>query len=110
MNVLITYDISARHGEVKKRMKTKKYHDFWKSMDKLYYLPNTNLWKDVTTAEIAIEDLKAVIESINSEISLQKDKIRLERCISVEFEKWDGIPHSRRSSCGNFKLMKKICA
>lgn len=94
MNVLITYDINKKHAEVKSAMQKLGYMDSWTVDNTRYYLPNTTLWKKETSPSQAVEDIKSVITALNN--SSPNNKIKLERCISVSFDKWDGIsgePH-----------------
>lgn len=94
MNVLITYDISNKHPEVKAAMQAEKYKDYWTQDNQTYYLPNTTLWKmanDITPTSVLAEFQKAVAD-LNANIPVVKDKIKIERCVAVQFTTWQGIP------------------
>ncbi len=92
MEAYITYDVS-NHGqsEVKSGMKKLGYSDRWKAHDKIYYLPNTTLWKDDTELSQACADIKSVIANINAGRAAN-NKVHLERCIVVSASPWFGIP------------------
>lgn len=97
MNALITYDISARHTEVKAAMLAngRGYFDSWSSNNQTYYLPNTSLWKPNTTPQTAKAEIQQVIQALNLN-QPANNQIRLERCVAVEWSKWDGIPGDAR--------------
>lgn len=94
IKILITYDISSKHSEVKKGMLAKGYKDtVLDANNKKVYLPNTSLVieKEGMTAPKAVDDLKAVIEAVNA-----SPKIKLERAFSVQYTFWGGVfgePH-----------------
>lgn len=92
MNVLITYDVSQRQSEVKQKMIELGYYDRWSAFDKIYYLPQTTLWKNnVLDLKTALADLRKAIESLNLYRSAQQPLIELKRCIVVSANPWDGI-------------------
>lgn len=92
MDALITYDVS-KHGnsEVKAGMLAKGYLDNWKFGETIYYLPSTSLWKSKTDLSTALADIKSVVAAINKTRS-PNNQVRLERCIVVPCDSWDGIP------------------
>ena len=96
-NVLLTYDISQRHSEVKAALRKKSFFDYWTDNKVTYYLPNTTMWKkgDGVTANSILDDINAVIADLNRNEPANRF-IRLERCMSVAFVGWSGIagePH-----------------
>jgi hypothetical protein len=97
MNALITYDVSNKQPEVKKGMKDLDYLDYWTLDRKTYYLPNTTLWKRDASAATAIADMKKVIFSLNEKIIKKDEKIKLERCVAVDFTTWDAIEGDKHS-------------
>jgi hypothetical protein len=97
VQVLLTYDISQRHSEVKAALKDKGFHDSWTVEKIKYNLPNTTMWKkgDSVTALSVKSDMEMVIADLNRYASFDKT-IKIERCISVVFSSWAGItgePH-----------------
>ncbi|MCX2473528.1 hypothetical protein OQZ33_04205 [Pedobacter sp. MC2016-05] len=100
MEVLITYDISNQHPEVKAAMLKKGFHDYWVSDKKTYNLPNTSLWKkgngiNVTTV---LNEFNQAINKLNSATPLTKNKIKIERCIVVECTVWAGIQGEKHAT------------
>lgn len=100
VNILLTYDISSKHSEVKKAMKAKGYTDhIIDGQNKTVYLPNTslNLKKEGAAAAQAREDLRAVIAAINSSLPVNAQVV-LERQFSVRYDDWAAIygnPHQQ---------------
>ena len=92
-NVLLTYDISQRHSEVKAALKAKGLRDSWTNENVKYNLPNTTMWKmgDIVTPTTVLADMNTVIADLNRNQPADK-VIRLERCMSVAFAGWAGIP------------------
>jgi len=87
-DALITYDVSSKQIEMKERLKVKGYMDRWLANGRTYYLPNTTLWKQNTTAEQGKSDMIEVANYL---------RINLERAIVVPTSPWSGIegrPHS----------------
>lgn len=98
MDVLLTYDITTRHGEVKAAMVNKGYADNWMASNQVYNLPNTTLWKKEISATIAVADMKQVIQTLNADQPFY-NHIRLERCVAVNFDdstSWAAIPGDAR--------------
>lgn len=91
MDAYITYDVNIRHSEIKTQMKANGYSDRWLSSNTTYYLPNTSLWKSGTELELALSDLKRVIDELNRN-QPPANKIELQRCIVVSASPWTGIP------------------
>jgi hypothetical protein len=85
MQVLITYDVNKLHKDVKSAMKAKGYYDYWTSNGIAYYLPNTTLWKQNTTSDTAISDIKEITTVLG---------VRLERAVAVNWDNgnWSAIP------------------
>lgn len=91
MDVLITYDVSAKQPEVKAGMKAKGYNDSWNSSSVKYNLPDTTLWKkDLTGPQDALKDLQSVVASLTN--------VRLERAIATPCDLWSGIPGDAHSA------------
>ena len=82
MEVIVTYDVSAKQVEFKAAMESFGYRDRWKSNDKLYYLPNTTLWQQNKALQDAVNDAKKVAADL---------RVTLQRCIAVESSTWAGI-------------------
>lgn len=99
MNVLITYDISNMHPEVKAAMQAKKYLDYWTHDSHTYYLPNTSLWKmgDEISPNSVKADFEKIVAEINTKIPVAKDKIKIERLITVQFTTWSAITGDKHS-------------
>lgn len=95
MNVVIIYDVSSSHEEVKQKMLQKGYHDNWQANNQIYYLPNTTLWKPNIELNIAMTDIQNVIAEINSNIIqfllAGTQQVQLKRCITLSANPWMGI-------------------
>jgi hypothetical protein len=86
-SAVITYDVSGKQAEVKKRMKALGYLDAWKSGEIVYYLPNTTLWKKGKTKTDAISDLLGIAQALS---------VKVERAMAFNSDPWYGIkgePH-----------------
>jgi hypothetical protein len=93
MKVYITFDVSLKSLQVKNEMQYLGYDDFcndYHEQELRCYLPANALWKADTLSFTAIQDLKTVIEILNEDV-VGRLRIKLERCIAVEFANWDGI-------------------
>ena len=92
--VLLTYDVSNRHPEVKNEMKNLGYFESIKRKNETrgYTLPNTTLWKksEELKTETVLLDLQNVIQKLNVGVALN-NKIKLEKAIAVEFTNWSAI-------------------
>lgn len=88
--VLITYDVSAKHVQVKASLTSEpyNYYDAAKVGNNPFNLPNTTLWKPDTTAAQAKLDMENVAKS---------HQVKLERAVAVEFTKMDGIKGAAHS-------------
>jgi hypothetical protein len=64
-------------------MIAKGYMKSWTANNTTYYLPNTAVWKQNTTTETALTDLKAVCVEL---------KVKLLRAIATNASVWSGIP------------------
>lgn len=91
MNTLMTYDVSRRQSEVKGEMKKINYHDYWSDNNKIYYLPNTTLWKKDIDQKQALSEIQEVIRKLNLN-QPSNNQIKLQRCICVSANPWYGIP------------------
>lgn len=90
-NVLISYDVSNKHPQVKAALTNAPYNymDTAKIANQNINLPNTTLWKLNGTAAQGRTDMEAVARA---------NGVRLERAISVEFINAAGVagdPHTR---------------
>lgn len=87
--VLISYDVSINHAQMKQRLIAAGYRDVLSTNRMTINLPNTTLVKSNTTAAQAKIDMQNVASIIGA---------RLQRAISVEINQFaDGIigdPHS----------------
>lgn len=84
VSILISYDISEKHKDMKKELKALGYFDGWKDCN----LPNTTLWKKEGTVDQANQDMQSTAKKIG---------VRLERAVAVSFSQWAGIqgdPHT----------------
>lgn len=84
MNVIITYDISIKHQQLKQAMFNLGYRDQISGVTcKIIYLPNTTLFHSKKTPEEALNDVKS---------ECQRLQIKLERCVSTNWgPKWIAI-------------------
>ncbi|MDP4265556.1 MAG: hypothetical protein Q8941_23735 [Bacteroidota bacterium] len=95
MDILITYDLAEKAGQVSKHtavkdgMKALGYMEKFNSTDEqtkvttTYYLPNTTLWKKEITSTQAKNDILNVAKQNGAEV---------ERLIATKFESWAAIP------------------
>lgn len=95
MDILITYDLAEKGGQVSKHtavkdgMKALGYMESFSTTDEqtkvktIYYLPNTTLWRKETTSTQAKTDLLNVGKKNGAEV---------ERLIATQFVNWDAIP------------------
>lgn len=86
-NVLISYDVDGKEPQVKEALLRIGYYDGFKLEEKVYYLPNTTLWKANTKTNIAKADLNSICSSLN---------VKLERFVATEFMRVSaiqGIPY-----------------
>lgn len=92
--VLLTYDVSNRHLEVKNEMKNLGYFESIKrkSETKGYTIPNTTLWKksEELKTETVLLELQNTIKKLNTGVALI-NKIKLEKAMAVEFTNWNAI-------------------
>ena len=92
--VLLTYDVSNRHLEVKNEMINLGYFKSIKRKTETrgYTLPNTTLWKksEELKSETVLYDLQSVIQKLNIGVALN-NKIKLEKAIAAEFTNWNAI-------------------
>ena len=91
MNSLVTYDVSTGQTEVKDALKEISYLDYWVNDSVTYTLPETTLWKKNARPSKVVQEIKSVLETLNKDIPLKKNKIVLERCVAVKFDLWAGI-------------------
>lgn len=77
MTVLLSYDVSGRHTEVKEAMIRRGYSGVWNINGNFVPLPNTTLWKDsVMSLQMALDDIAAVAVAFG---------VRLERAVAVDY-------------------------
>lgn len=92
MKILITYDVSQRHTEVKQGMLQRGFFDCWQKDNIFYNLPNTTLWHpNLPDAQTAIDIFNEVIAQLNANRH-ERDIIVVERLIAVDFNSSAGIP------------------
>lgn len=89
MDVLLIYDVNSHSDEVRSELKKRGYKDFWYLDKTILNLPDNILCKEAFVIDEPMNDVKAVIESLNTANSWH---IVLDRCISVEYGTWSAIP------------------
>ncbi len=83
MSALVTYDVSSKQAEVKKKLVAKGYQDRWPSEGKQVYLPDTTLWHESKTPAEARDDVTQVAKELS---------VTLERCVAVmRSDNWAAI-------------------
>ncbi|GAB3241703.1 hypothetical protein GCM10027346_37440 [Hymenobacter seoulensis] len=90
MNTLLTYDVSARHDEVRAALLEKQYSGKRYSLDRNcdIILPASTLWKESSHPAQATQDLKNIVLAL----SKSGTPISIRRAIAVSFNhNWDGI-------------------
>lgn len=81
--VLISYDVNAKHTDVKQAMKDKGYYDNWYyDHNPTYYLPNTTLWHKSKTSDQAIADIKSVCAIL---------LVTLEKAVAIKATEFVGV-------------------
>lgn len=83
MEILISYDLNSKQGEMKSELIKLGYSDQWISEGVTYYLPNTTLWKAGSTLENGKTDMVKTAQKLN---------VVLERAIVTPCDGWAGIP------------------
>lgn len=83
MAVLLTYDVASMQSEVKAALQSKGYSDNWSQNGLMIHLPSTTLWKSDESPAGALTDMRMVANVL---------RVRLLRCITVEFSATNGIP------------------
>ena len=83
MAVLLTYDVATRQSEVKAALQSKGYSDKWSQNGLIIHLPSTTLWKSNESPSGALADIRLVANVL---------RVRLLRCITVEFSSTNGTP------------------
>jgi hypothetical protein len=82
-NILLTYDVSAKHSEVKDSLVQRGYVDRFKdSKGEFVFLPNTTMRKDGITTAAARDDMRAIATALG---------INLQRCFACGFDDWAAI-------------------
>lgn len=89
MDILLSYDVSDKQGEVKRTLKQLGYYSEFTFREVTIRLPNTTVWKKNTSdVDQAITDIQNIASSLG---------IQLERAIAVPFGSiWQairGYPH-----------------
>jgi len=97
MKVLITYDISQRHEEVKKALLEAGLRDRWTGNGMTYYLPETTVWhNNLDNATAGSQLVQDTIRALNE--GQPEDRIiDVQRVMAVIFTNWAGNrgePHS----------------
>lgn len=102
MSILITYDISSKHTEVKAELLKMGFEDFWFDDKKQKnFLPNTTLLGE-GTPENAIDALQNAINLVNSKMPLLP-KTTVNSAVAVNWDK--GCAVDNRPDF--FKLLKR---
>jgi len=103
MDAIITYDVKAddffdsKNDDVKDAMKELGYHDHFTTNEKttntkkIYYLPNTTLWKKNITPLQAKNDLLIVAKKVNANIQ----RLFADEFTNNNWEAIEGKPYER---------------
>lgn len=83
MAILLTYDISTKHSEMRAALLSKGYSDKWSQNGLTILLPTTTFWKLDESPSGALNDIRLVTNVL---------RIKLLRCLTVEFSATHGIP------------------
>jgi len=96
MNAVVIFDVSLNTNSVKERMRAKGYYFSWmaevqgQTEKKEFHLPSNIVWKPNIEAQEALDDLKQVIQALNSN-STPTNTIKLLRCIILNSTPWFGM-------------------
>lgn len=91
MKVIITYDVSQRHNEVKSEMLKRGFQDRWTANNTTYYLPNTTLWHpNLLNTITAINIFNDVIRQLNNNEPPAR-VIKISHLLAFELTSWSGI-------------------
>ena len=82
MAVLLTYDVFARHSELKEALLAKGYQSQWSHNGFPLILPYSAVWCKGTDPPTAVMELRAICKTLG---------ISLLRCVAVEFSSSFGI-------------------
>lgn len=90
MKILITYDISQRHEEVKKALIEAGLQDRWTGNGMTYYLPETSVWhNNLPNATAGSQLFNDIIRTLN-EGETEERTIDVLRIMAVVFTNWSG--------------------
>ena len=59
-NAVLSYDVNSKHIEVKDALKAKGYFDIVTLNKVTYALPSTTVWKQNTSTDAALNDVRSV--------------------------------------------------
>jgi hypothetical protein len=102
MSILISYDVSDKHTEVKSEMLRIGFRDFWfDDKNQKNILPNTTLLGE-GTPENAIKALHSAVDTVNTKI-LIISKITINSAVAVSWNEGCGVDNKPKL----FKLLKR---
>ena len=105
MNVMLCFEVSDKHEQVRKELASKGYMASWKVKrgkdETTFHLPSNAMWKKGEHASpvSAKEELNKVAKKLNVEIV---------RTVSLVIGKWDGIKGSAAGSASSVKETAEI--
>lgn len=79
--VVISYDINAKHNEVKAALRQQGWMEGWSKNGRDYYLPNTTLWKQKTSTTAGMQELRQVCKALG---------VTIERAVAVAGSDFEG--------------------
>ena len=87
MPIIVTYDVPARHVELKKCLFEKGYQDYIMHLDskgvsRKIYLPNTTVYHPSKTAQEGRDDVQSCCKDLG---------IDLERCVATVWSNWSAV-------------------
>lgn len=102
MPILITYDVSDKHTEVKTELLQMGFRNFWfDDKNQKNILPNTTLFGE-GTPENAITALHNAVDTVNAKI-LVVPKITITSAVAVSWDEGCGVENKPKL----FKLLKR---
>lgn len=91
MHPVIIFDVSHNMTEaVAAQMSLKKYYRVWESNGKRYVLPSNVLWKQDSSREEALADIRMCVNDIKTTY-VGAGQVKLLRCIVLNCTPWGGI-------------------
>lgn len=97
MKVILAYDVSSGHSEVKEGLLDKGFFDYWAANYKKYYLPASTLWHPELRSEgTAVNLFNDLVKSLNLDRP-KNEQIIIKRAIAFENTTWTGVqgePHT----------------